>query len=140
MIEIFYTDWGDLMRKVFFTTLCLSFILITSLIVIDELTSKSELTNQSLDIKNNPPKEQLDYVDYPNVFIASISQNDIGICFKCSDPEVECACVDIYVDDDTKVEGLKNKFSELVEDDDVHVWVKDIQADKKIAEKIEVVR
>lgn len=70
--------------------------------------------------------------------IYEIGENSIKIEVLGDDPEAEYPSYEIFIDDDTLIEGTKDSFDELEVGDNVEVWVENQEANKKIAEKISV--
>ncbi|RCW76959.1 hypothetical protein [Saliterribacillus persicus] len=76
--------------------------------------------------------------DYHNMFIEDIKENSIVIAPHATDPEASYPVYEIFFNQNTKIEGNKQKFDELSINDDLKVWTKKIDDDKKIAVKIYV--
>ncbi|KAB8125505.1 hypothetical protein F9U64_22530 [Gracilibacillus oryzae] len=74
--------------------------------------------------------------DYRNMFIENIKDNLIVIAPHATDPEASYPVYEIFIDENTNIEGSKQKLDELVVNDDVKVWIKKIDDDKEIAERI----
>jgi len=74
--------------------------------------------------------------DYRNMYITSINENSIEIATYATDPEASYPVYELIIDENTKIKGSKDKFDELSVNDDVKVWVKIIEDEKEIAEKI----
>ncbi|WP_078553500.1 hypothetical protein [Bacillus alkalicellulosilyticus] len=74
--------------------------------------------------------------DYYNVFIYEVRETSILIAPPATDPEASYPVYEIFIDQNTKIEGSKDKFEDLTEDDDVKVWVKPKGDGKEFAKKI----
>ncbi|MFF2755858.1 hypothetical protein ACFVR1_19375 [Psychrobacillus sp. NPDC058041] len=70
--------------------------------------------------------------------IYEIGDNSIKIEVLGDDPEADYPTYEIFIDDDTVIEGTKDSFSELEVGDNVKIWVENQEADKKNAKKISV--
>ncbi|MFF2755812.1 hypothetical protein ACFVR1_19145 [Psychrobacillus sp. NPDC058041] len=70
--------------------------------------------------------------------IYEIGENSIKIEVLGDDPEADYPAYEIFIDDDTVIEGTKDSFVELEVGDIVKVWVENQEADKKIVKKISV--
>jgi len=71
-------------------------------------------------------------------FISVKKENSIIVQIIGDDPEAEYPTYEVFIDDDTVIEGTKGSFSELEVNDYVEVLVENQEGDKKIAEIIVV--
>lgn len=76
--------------------------------------------------------------DYQNVYIYEIYEASIVIAPSVTDPEASYPVYEIFINENTKIEGSKDKFDDLIEGDDLKVWVTHKDENKEIAEKIVV--
>ena len=70
--------------------------------------------------------------------IYELGENSIKIEVFGDDPEAEYPAYEIFIDDETVIEGTKNSFGELEVGDNVKVWVEKQEAVEKTAKKISV--
>lgn len=70
------------------------------------------------------------------MFIVDIKENSIVIVPHATDPEASYPAYEIIINENTKIEGSKYKLDELSVNDDVKVWIKKIDDEKEIAEKV----
>ena len=70
--------------------------------------------------------------------IYEIGENSIKIEVFGDDPEAEYPAYEIFITDETVIEGTKKSFGELEVGDNVKVWVENQEEDEKIAKKISV--
>jgi hypothetical protein len=71
-------------------------------------------------------------------FILEKKKNSIIVQITGDVPETEYPTHEVFIDDDTEIEGTKVSFSELEVGDDVEVLLENQEADEKIAEIIVV--
>jgi hypothetical protein len=88
--------------------------------------------------ENVTVKQEETNPDYNNVFIYEVRKTSILIAPPATDPEASYPVYEILIDQNTKIEGSKDKFDELTEDDDVKVWVIRKGEGKEFAKKIVV--
>ena len=70
--------------------------------------------------------------------IYEFGENSIKIEVFGDDPEAEYPAYEIFINDETVIEGTRNSFGELEVGDNVKVWVEKQEADDKTATKISV--
>ena len=70
--------------------------------------------------------------------IYEIGENSIKIEVFGDDPEAEYPAYEIFINEDTVIEGRKGSFGELVVGDNVEIWLENKEADEKNAKKISV--
>lgn len=87
-----------------------------------------KVTDKKIKTEDNP--------DYSNMFIEDIKENTIVIAPPATDPEASYPAYEIFIDENTKIEGSKQKFDELNIHDEVKVWIKKTEDDKEIAKKV----
>lgn len=68
--------------------------------------------------------------------IYEIGENSIKVEVFGDDPEAEYPAYEIFINDNTVIEGTKESFAELEVGDNVEVWVENQEADEKVAKKI----
>lgn len=78
-----------------------------------------------------------DSSDYEGI-ILSVTDESFMVCPCDGDPEAEFPLYEIFVEEETEIEGEKASFAEIEEQDKVRVWVKEGETVPLIAEKISV--
>lgn len=78
-----------------------------------------------------------DSSDYQG-FIIAVDEQSFMVCPCEGDPEAQYPIYEIFVDEETEIEGEKSDFAEIEEQDKVRVWVKEGEEAAVIAEKISV--
>ncbi|MCP3027801.1 hypothetical protein [Halobacillus sp. A5] len=76
--------------------------------------------------------------DYQNVFIYELKDESVVIAPSAEDPEASYPAYEVLIDDQTKVEGRKDRLEDLREDDHVEVWEKRKGEEQEVAVKIVV--
>lgn len=117
----------------------LTTLLITTVLLCGCSSQENNTTNTDT---NFPEKTSADLTetdpDYSNVFIESMMENAIVIAPYATDPEASYPVYEIRIDENTRIEGSKNKFVDLKVKDDVEVWVRKTDKDTPVAEKVQV--
>ncbi len=78
-----------------------------------------------------------DSSDYEGLII-TMDEQSFMLCPCEGDPEAEYPIYEIFIDEETEVDGKRSNFSDIQEQDKVRVWVKEGELVTMIAEKISV--
>lgn len=104
----------------------------------EENVKVSNLTNAQ---ENLTIKQEEAAPDYQNVFIYEVRETSVLITPPATDPEASYPVYEIFINEETKIEGIKGHFDELTKDDHVKVWVgRKRDEDKEIARRIVVIK
>ncbi|MBU9713583.1 hypothetical protein [Evansella tamaricis] len=112
------------------------FVFVIALVACNQENKKVETPSNTK--ANVTVKQEETTPNYNNVFIYEVTETSILIAPPATDPEASYPVFEIFIDQDTKIEGSKDKFDELTEDDDVKVWVRRKGEGKEFAKKIVV--
>ncbi|MDN7240598.1 hypothetical protein QWY14_02295 [Planococcus sp. N028] len=71
-------------------------------------------------------------------YIEEVKETSIVISPPATDPEADYPVYEIFVGEDTLIEGSRNSFDELKRLDGVKVWIDNESEEKEFAERIVV--
>ncbi|WP_152600805.1 hypothetical protein [Pontibacillus yanchengensis] len=101
--------------------------------------NKSEEPPPVVEVEQNQDNEKnKDKADYQLLEIIKLKEASIVISSREIDSNASYAAYEIWVDEDTKIEGNRSTFEGLSVGDNVEVWVRDKGAEKEFASKIVV--
>lgn len=103
-------------------------------------TQESEKIKEQTISSKDVNEETSTTTKHENFRILEIENENIVIGPPATDPEASYPAYEVFIEEDTKVEGEKTTTNELREGDHVTVWTKTEGSKKEVAEKIVVLK